>query len=114
LPTREEIKTFYAKEHDRITKAYYQDKTLDAPTFQSQHTQNWEDLQQALLSAGYANTIWHYSISATMTTLQGPLKVVVTLDSPTQLSATDKAQYLQALKNASWAVESEISEIAET
>jgi len=104
-----DIKTQFLAEHNYITKEHYIDKLTDLATFQVQHTAVWNNMQEALLASGFAETIWHYTLSATIKDVE----VTINVDSPRQLSLTEKQTYLQALKDASWTLKSEVSTIVE-
>lgn len=113
MPTKEEIKLFYKNEHDRITKAFYIDHILPKSEFDSQHQQNYANLERALSDNGYTITIWHYELSATILTPQGDTEILIQIDTPRQLTLAEKSVYVQRIKNATWTVKVEKSDIVE-
>ncbi len=53
MPTKNEIEQAHKTEHDRITRAYYVDKTLSKADFEVQHAALSAATEQVLVDNGY-------------------------------------------------------------
>ena len=107
--TKEEINQKYADIHAELTKQYYQDHVINEAEFKGAHTNCWRDLQQELFDNGYLVRKWRYLFSATITTEVGDFELVVSVESPIQLTAEKIANNIAKIKNADWQLAEEES-----